>query len=157
MKQYGLVKTLQTPDGEELKLCGNALTFVLYKSYFGRELLSDIIAFAKKNTSEKVFEALTKFGVKSAEDLNGLDEKQTAELINSTPDFGFDSEFVLNFIASLMATAMYPQKVDITELICAIPPSFITNQAVLSEVLEFLSLFITDSTKNQPTALKKTN
>ena len=35
MKQYGLIKTIKTEDGEEIKLCGNAFTFILYKSYFG--------------------------------------------------------------------------------------------------------------------------
>ena len=35
MKQYGLIKTIKTDDGEEIKLCGNAFTFILYKSYFG--------------------------------------------------------------------------------------------------------------------------
>lgn len=54
MKQYGMIKTLKVSDDEELKLCGNALTFILYKSYFGRDLLNDIIGFAKKKTRTKI-------------------------------------------------------------------------------------------------------
>ena len=52
MKQYGLIKTIKTDDGEEIKLCGNAFTFILYKSYFGKDLLNDIIGFAKKNSNK---------------------------------------------------------------------------------------------------------
>jgi hypothetical protein len=36
-------------DGREIKMVGNALTFILYKSYFGRDLLNDIVAFARNS------------------------------------------------------------------------------------------------------------
>jgi hypothetical protein len=42
---YGLVKTMRDGDGREIKLAGSALTFILYKSYFGRDLLNDIFPF----------------------------------------------------------------------------------------------------------------
>lgn len=141
MKQYGLVKTLKDGDNE-IKLCGNALTFIIYKSYFGRDLLNDIIAFAKKNASKETLAKLNSLGIQKADDIDKLTDEQAAEVLGSLDDYTFDSEFVLNFIASLMATAQYPAKPDIAEVICAIPPHFIVDQAVIGELMEFLSLFI---------------
>ena len=141
MKQYGLVKTLKDGDNE-IKLCGNAFTFILYKSYFGRDLLNDIIAFARKNASEETLKKLGAFGIKAVEDIEKLSDEQTAQVLGSLDNYSFDSEFVLNFIAALMATAQYPARTDITEIICAIPPHFIVDQGVIGELMEFLSLFI---------------
>ena len=141
MKQYGLVKTIK--DGENtIKLCGNAMTFILYKSYFGRDLLNDIITFAKRNTSSETLEKLKQVGIKSVDDIHTLTDEQTTEVLGSLENYKFDSEFVLNFIASLIATAEYPNKPDIAELICAIPPHFVIDQKVIGELMEFLSLFI---------------
>lgn len=142
MKQFGLVKILK--DGDyEIKLCGNALTFILYKSYFGRDLLNDIIQFAKANADKTAFEKLLGLGVKSAEDIDKLTNEQIAGVYKNMDSINFDTEFILNFIASLMATAQYPTKPDAAELICAIPPHFVIDQGIISELLEFLSLFIT--------------
>lgn len=141
MKQYGLIKTLKHGE-DEIKLCGNALTFILYKSYFGRDLLNDIIHFAKRNASEDTLKKLNTFGIKGVDDIDKLSDEQTAQVLGSLDNFSFDSEFVLNFIAALIATAQYPTKPDIGELICSIPPHYIVDQAVISELLEFLSLFI---------------
>jgi len=141
MKQYGLIKILKDGDSE-IKLCGNALTFILYKSYFGRDLLNDIIQFAKANADKTAFEKLMGLGVKSADDLSNLTDEQIAGVYKNMDTISFDTEFILNFIASLMATARYPEKPDIAELICAIPPHFIVNQGIVSELLEFLSMFI---------------
>jgi len=122
MNKYGLVKTLK--DGEnEIKLVGNAMTFVLYKSYFGRDLLNDIVSFAQANSGA----------------INLKAEDVTLENLNA---FSFDTEFILGLIASLMATAQYPTKPDIGELIMGIPPHFLTDAEVISDVLEFLSLFV---------------
>jgi hypothetical protein len=141
MNKYGLEKILK--DGEnEIKLVGNAVTFILYKSYFGRDLLNDIIQFAKANADKTAFEKLLGLGVKSADDIEKLTEDQLAGVYKNMDDITFDTEFVLNFIASLMATAQYPSKPDVAELICAIPPHFVIDQGIVTELLEFLSLFI---------------
>jgi len=141
MKQYGLIKTIKDGD-DEIKLCGNALTFVLYKSYFGRDLLHDIINFAKRNATEDTLKKLNDHGIKDMEDIDKLTDDQTAEVLGSFDNFAFDSEFVLNFIAALMATAQYPNKPDPAELICSIPPHFILDRKVIGELMEFLSLFV---------------
>ena len=57
-------------------------------------------------------------------------------------NYEFDSEFILNFIASLIATAQYPNKLEVGELIMSIPPYVITDKSIISELLDFFSLFI---------------
>jgi len=122
MQKYGLIKTLKVGE-HEIKLAGNAFTFILYKSYFGRDLLNDIIGFAKKNSGAV-----------------DLDPKNIN--LDNIDAFDFDTEFILNLIASLMATAQYPTKPDIGELIMGIPPHFLMDTEVIGQVLEFLSLFV---------------
>lgn len=142
MKQYGLIKTIKLNDGEELKLCGNAMTFILYKSYFGRDLLNDIISFAKKNSNKETLEKLKQYKIESVDDLDKLDDEQTAQVLSTMEAYDFDSEFILNFVASLMATAEYPEKIDVGELIMSIPPYIITDNTTIVELLDFFSLFI---------------
>lgn len=142
MKQYGLVKKIKVGD-EEIKLCGNALTFILYKSYFGRDLLNDIISFAKKNSSKETLEALKQYKIESVDDIDKLTDEQTSKVLETIESYEFDTEFILNFVASLIATAEYPNKPEIGELIMSIPPSIVTDNNLITELLDFFSLFIT--------------
>ena len=142
MKQYGLIKTIKTEDGEEIKLCGNAFTFILYKSYFGKDLLNDIISFAKKNSNKTTLEKLKEYNIESIEDLEKLEDNEANEVLSTMEGYEFDCEFILNFIASLIATAQYPNKIDVGELIMSIPPYVITDKSIISELLDFFSLFI---------------
>lgn len=143
MKQYGLIKTIKLSDDEELKLCGNAMTFILYKSYFGRDLLNDIISFAKKNSNKETLEKLKQYKIESVDDIDKLDDKQTSEVLATMESYEFDSEFILNFVAALIATAEYPNKIDVGELIMSIPPYIVTDNTTIMELLDFFSLFIT--------------
>ena len=141
---YGLVKTLDDGQGGKIKLAGNALTFILYKSYFGRDLLNDIVAFAKSSADAETIKRFNNLKVKTADDLAQLTENEQAQLLTAVGEYKFDTEFVLNFIAALMATAKYPSKPDVTDLIIEIPPWWIADKTIISELMEFLSLFITD-------------
>lgn len=143
MSKYGLVKTLQTDDGQSIKLVGNALTFIIYKSYFGRDLLNDILAFAGKNADAKTIAKFQKLEIKTVDDIAELTDDEQKELFASITDFNFDSEFVLNFITALIATARYPEKLDIIDIITEVPPYWIADRDIIGELLEFLSLFIT--------------
>ena len=143
----GLVKTMDDGDGGKIKLVGNALTFILYKSYFGRDLLNDIVNFAKNSADAATVKKFGKLKIETITDVATLSEEQQEELLSAVGDFKFDSEFVLNFIAALMATARYPEKADITDIIVEIPPHWIADKAVVSELMEFLALFITDKKK----------
>jgi hypothetical protein len=138
----GLVKTL---DG--IKLVGNALTFILYKSYFGRDLLNDIVGFAKKSADAATVKKFNSLNIKSVEDVTGLSEEEQDEILAAVGDYKFDSEFVLNFIAALIATAKYPLKPDVIDVILEIPPHWIADKTVITELMEFLALFITNKKK----------
>lgn len=138
----GLVKTMETDNGN-IKLVGNALTFILYKSYFGRDLLNDIVAFAKSNADPTIVKKFNTLNIKSVSDLNELDVQTQADLLSNIDGYKFDSEFVLNFIVSLMATARYPEKPDVVDLIVEVPPHWVADKTVIGELMEFLSLFIT--------------
>jgi len=140
MQKYGYVKTLKDGDNE-IKLCGNARTLTLYKSYFGRDLFNDIVTFAKKNSTPGMLEKIQGMG-----NIDDITEDQAMKLYETLDEFHFDTEFITNFIVSLMATAMYPTKMSPDELIDFIPPHFLTDQALISEVLEFLSLFVKQKT-----------
>lgn len=142
MKQYGLVKVIKINDEDEIKLCGNAMTFILYKSYFGKDLLNDIIGFAKKNSSPQTLEKLKELKIEKVDDIESLSAEQTKQVLETIDEYSFDSEFILNFLASLMATALYPEKVDIVDLIMSIPPYFVSDTKIINELLEFFSLFI---------------
>lgn len=137
----GLVRTIKTDNGD-IKLVGNALTFIIYKSYFGNDLLNDIVGFAKNNAKPSIVKKFNELKVREIDDLDGLDEKNQAELLANIDGYKFDSEFVLNFIAALMATAKYPEKPDIVDLITEIPPHWLVDKQIISELMEFLSLFI---------------
>jgi hypothetical protein len=140
MKQYGLVKTLKYGD-DEIKLVGNAITYIRYKSYFHRDMLMDIVAFGKKNANKKALDRLQKFGIQSMDDIDKLTDQQVSEVFGGIDEFNYDCEFVLNFIAALMSTAKYPEIPDVSELICSIPPQFVVDQNVIRELLDFLSFF----------------
>jgi hypothetical protein len=74
-------------EDEEIKLCGNALTFILYKSYFGKDLLNDIISFAKKNSNTETLGKLKEYKIETIEDLEKLDEEQSNEVaMNETTE-----------------------------------------------------------------------
>ena len=146
---YGLVKTLDDGNGGQIKLVGNALTFILYKSYFGKDLLNDIVDFAKKNADAGTIKKFTDLNINNITDAAKLSEAEQEELLGVTSNFQFDSEFVLNFIAALIATGRYPEKPDITDIIIEIPPWWVADKAVVSELMEFLSLFITDKKKKE--------
>ncbi len=140
---HGLVKTLEDGDSK-IKLVGNALTFIIYKSYFGRDLLNDIVAFAKNSADAAMVKKFSELNVRTAADIESLDDAARERLFAGIADYKFDTEFVLNFIAALMATAKYPEKPDVTDLIIEIPPHWLADKAVVTELMEFLSLFITE-------------
>ena len=139
---YGLVKTLDDGSGGKVKLVGNALTFIIYKNYFGKDLLNDIVAFAKNNASDDTVQKLGQLGVKSTDDLTKLTAEKQEEILSAISGYKFDTEFVLQFIASLIATAKYPQKIDVADVIVEIPPYWLADNEIIAELMEFLSLFI---------------
>ena len=140
--QYGLVKILNDGQGGQIKLAGNALTFILYKSYFGRDLLNDIVGFAGKNANTELLKKFDNLKVTSVEALAALGEAEQKDLLSSVTEFSFDTEFILHFISALIATARYPEKPDAIDIIMSVPPHWVADRDIINELLEFLSLFI---------------
>lgn len=138
---YGMVKALKTDNGE-IKLVGNSLTFLLYKSYFGRDLLNDIVSFATSNAEAEAVKKMSTMDIKTVDDINRLDGKAQAELLDGITDYKFDSEFILNFIAALMATARYPEKPNVMDLIMEIPPFWLADREIITELMSFLTQFV---------------
>lgn len=87
-------------------------------------------------------EKLKEYNIESVSDIEKLNDEQTADVLNTMQNYEFDSEFILNFIASLIATAQYPNKMEVGELIMSIPPYVLTDKATITELLDFFSLFI---------------
>ena len=110
---------------------------MLSHSYFTR-----VIGFAKKNSNKDTLEKLKEYNIETIEDLEKLEDKEANEVLSTMEQYEFDCEFILNFIASLIATAQYPNKMDVGELIMSIPPYVITDKGIISELLDFFSLFI---------------
>ncbi|NLZ47027.1 MAG: hypothetical protein GX896_10095 [Clostridiales bacterium] len=102
------------------------------------------VAFAKKSADAETVKRFNNLKVKTADDLAQLTESEQNQLLSAVSKYRFDTEFVLNFIAALMATAQYPNKPDVTDLIIEIPPWWIADKTIISELMEFLSLFITE-------------
>ena len=105
-------------------------------------MLNDIIGFAKKNSNKDTLEKLKEYNIETIEDLEKLEDEEANEVLSTMEQYEFDCEFILNFIASLIATAQYPNKMDVGELIMSIPPYVITDKGIISELLDFFSLFI---------------
>ena len=77
----GLVKTMDDGNGGKIKLVGNALTFILYKSYFGRDLLNDIVAFAAKSADAGTVKRFSELNIKTVADMANLSESEQMELL----------------------------------------------------------------------------
>jgi len=140
--KYGMVKILKTPDGEDVKLVGNAMTYGIYKSYFNADLLEDIIKFAGKNLNPELLKRFEAAGIKNPGDLSQATPEQKAEILGAIDNYSFDSVFVMQFISALIATAQFPNYPDMAETMMSIPPHWAADEIVINEVMEFFSLFI---------------
>ena len=105
------------------------------------------MAFAKNSADAGIAKKFGDLNINNITDVALLAEAQQEELLSAVGDFKFDTEFVLQFIAALIATAKFPEKPDVTEIIMEIPPWWIADKTVVSELMEFLSLFISDRKK----------
>ncbi|HKL93699.1 MAG TPA: hypothetical protein VJZ69_00255 [Clostridia bacterium] len=85
---------------------------------------------------------LGQLGVNAIDDLSKLTAEKQEKLFSAISGYKFDTEFVLQFIASLIATAQCPQKPDVTDIIVSIPPYWLADNEIIAELMEFLSLFI---------------
>ena len=143
MKKYGFIKTLIDGDNE-IKLKANTNTIVLYKGYFkdpddnrkSADLLKDLMNYTKKAANYSQDANLGKLTEMEITEENAL------ELLNSVSDsFEFDTTFINQFIASLIANAM-PEPPSAREAMEYVPPHWATDPDIITELFEFFPIFM---------------
>lgn len=165
-KIYNVVETVPDIDengnivGERenvrpIKLVYNVLTLANYMNFTGRDLMSDLTAVCLKSSSlfQKIdkskisdyFKGLIDKNDFSDIDISRLTPEDMTELskINSSDN----TIFLINFIASLMATARYPEVVDFAELINEIPMAMLFDQKFTAELYELMAFGLKESLK----------
>lgn len=141
--KYGMVKTFHTSDGEEIKLVFNAMTFVIYMNYTGRDLMADFTKLAiSQSQSVKTLRPGLIEQIGSG-DFSGITEEELAEVAKiNTQDA---NQFLIDFIAALIATAVYPQRVDYCDVIYSIPIEMLYDKDFSAELLELLKFGLVPS------------
>lgn len=130
MKQYGYIKTFYDEDGDPITFKADLGLLLLYKSYVGRDFVKDILDFAKS------------FGKLDLEHLQDLKPEQLQDL--KIEDMPLDTTFLINLMAILFINALPAgqRNISIDEAISCIPPYFIADQTVTSELMGLVSQFI---------------
>ena len=118
--------TGETKVVSETKLVFNAMTFVIYKNYFGTDLMAD--------RNKLYFEQASNLHAVRPEIVKQIQETQTIDWEKVTPEdiealskldtFG-SQQFIVQLIVAMMATARYPQKCDVNDLIMEMPESML--------------------------------
>lgn len=134
--KYGMVKTFRNGDGDEIKLVFNAMTFVIYMNYTGRDLMND---FSKLAVSQAQNVQSLRPGLIDEigqGDFSHVTEEELSQLskINS----GEANQFLIDFISALIATAEYPKRIDYCDAIMSIPIEMLYDRDFANELLELL-------------------
>ena len=133
--KYGMVKTYHNDD-VEIKLVFNAMTFVIYMNYTGRDLMND---FSKLAISQSQNVQTLRPGLIDEigqGDFSHVTEEELSQLskINS----GEANQFLIDFISALIATAEYPKRIDYCDAIMSIPIEMLYDRDFSNELLELL-------------------
>jgi hypothetical protein len=137
MKLYGYIKdyAFTDPDtGEEetIRFKASVNLFPLYKSYFGRDLLSDIIDYAAKLGKTAKLADIAKLSPEEA--IIELSKVSGAE---------FDMTFVLNILVAMRMNALpAAERIDAETSYDALPPALLSDKDVLSEIMELVMKFV---------------
>lgn len=130
------VKSLKVKDNEgkdvELKLVHNALTYIKYKNYTGRDLLDDTmnIGLAIKGNEKTALKAQEK-GIES------LNDKEVQELIQVALN-SKTSEYILFLTSALIATARHPEYLDFNDIIAELPDDIMYDSKFMETITEFM-------------------
>lgn len=134
--KYGMVKRYVTEEGDEILFVFNAMTFVIYMNYTGRDLMSDFTKLViNQNTTVKQLRPELLSELESG-DLSNVTEEEIAQL--SALNSAETNQFMLDYIAALIATAKYPQRIDYCDAICQIPISMLYDKAFANELFELM-------------------
>ena len=161
MANYGMVKTYryeQYDDNgklikiDDIKMVFNVMTYIIYQNYTGRDLQADFQKMLADNMAiyDKV-SAETKDklngGVLTSEDLANMPTEDLVTLMElSNPKTNM---FLVDFIASLIATAKYPKKVDYEEIIFEIPMQMLSDASFANELFELMTFGVPEHSKKK--------
>lgn len=134
--KYGMVKTFHTSEGDEIKLVFNAMTFVIYMNYTGRDLMNDFTKLAISQTQNVQTLRPGLIEEVGRGDFSNVTEEEMSQLakINTQES----NQFLIDFIAALIATARYPQRIDYCDVIMCIPIEMLYDKDFSAELLELL-------------------
>lgn len=134
--KYGMVKTFHTSEGDEIKLVFNAMTFVIYMNYTGRDLMNDFTKLAISQTQNVQTLRPGLIEEVGRGDFSNVTEEEMSQLakINTQES----NQFLIDFIAALIATASYPQRIDYCDVIMCIPIEMLYDKDFSTELLELL-------------------
>lgn len=135
---------------EYVKLVYNVMTYVIYQNYTGRDLQADFHKLVVSNmdivnsVSKETMEKLDK-GLLNASNIDELPEEDVQALMKiNNPDTNL---FLIDFIASLIATAKYPTRVAYEDIIFEIPLEMLQDESFTNELLDLMKFGLPDKKK----------
>lgn len=134
--KYGMVKTFHTSEGGEIKLVFNAMTFVIYMNYTGRDLMNDFTKLAISQTQNVQTLRPGLIEEVGRGDFSNVTEEEMSQLAKMNTQES--NQFLIDFIAALIATASYPQRIDYCDVIMCIPIEMLYDKDFSAELLELL-------------------
>lgn len=156
---YGMVKTYRHDEFDDngkivkteyVKLVYNVMTYVIYQNYTGRDLQADFHKLIANNidivnsVSKETREKLDK-GLINNSNIAELPEQDLQALMKiSNPDTNL---FLIDFIASLIATAKYPTRVAYEDIIFEIPLEMLQDESFTNELLDLMKFGLPDKKK----------
>ncbi len=159
MANYGMVKTYRYEQYDDngkivkinnIKMVFNVMTYIIYQNYTGRDLQADFQKMIAEHVaiydsiSEETKQKLND-KVLTAEDFATMPESDVQTLMKmSNP---MTNLFLVDFIASLIATAKYPTKVNYEDIIYEIPMEMLTDESFANELFDFMRFGVPESKK----------
>lgn len=135
---------------EYIKLVYNVMTYIIYQNYTGRDLQADFHKLVVSNmdivnsVSKETMEKLDK-GLLNASNIDELPEEDVQALMKiNNPDTNL---FLIDFIASLIATAKYPTRVAYEDIIFEIPLEMLQDESFTNELLDLMKFGLPDKKK----------
>jgi hypothetical protein len=137
------------------KLVANTLTYLKYKALFGRELYKDIIAYNQKiyNNSKLLEEYASSPALQDENEFIKLSPDERNEIFSKINGIEVDSDFIINFIAALIATGESPVVRSVDEITADIPLEWLDKEtSEYAEIIELINCLIPNFQKKTLTA-----
>jgi len=137
MVKHGFIREI-TDGTDTIKVMATGETLYIYEGFTGRELFDDILNFMNGMGEESLQNVIA---LANTKDTENIDPKKMAKLIKGAGNLSLGGKFMREFLIALVATAT-PEKLSAREIARTIPPHFFTDPDIITEVTEFLMLFI---------------